>query len=46
MIEELRLAWSPEMTWDELAQFCSKITEARTALRRTRGIHCEQQPIE
>jgi hypothetical protein len=38
MIDELRLAWSAEMTWDELAEFCSRITQVRKEIRQSRGI--------
>jgi len=38
MIEELGRTWSAEMTWDELALFCGRITEVRQELRRARGI--------
>ena len=38
MIEELRLAWSAEMTWEELAEFCSRITQVRKEIRHSRGI--------
>jgi len=38
MIDELRLAWSADMTWDELAEFCSRITQARKEIRHSRGI--------
>jgi hypothetical protein len=38
MIEELTSAWSASMTWEELAEFCQRMTEKRRAIRQSRGI--------
>ena len=38
MIEELRRSWSKDMAWEELAEFCSRMTEKRKQIRRVRGI--------
>lgn len=38
MIEVLTTAWSPSTTWEELADLCSRVTELRTGLRKSRGI--------
>ena len=38
MIEELKSTWSREMTWEELADFCGRMTEKRKEIRRTRDI--------
>ena len=38
MLEELRSTWSSAMTWEELADFCWRMTEKRKEIRRTRGI--------
>ncbi len=38
MIDELRLTWSSEMTWEELAEFCAQITQVRREIRSSRGI--------
>lgn len=38
MIDALRQAWSPEMTWAELTEFCTQIFEVRRQLRHRRGI--------
>ena len=38
MLEELRSTWSGAMTWEELADFCGRMTEKRKEIRRTRDI--------
>jgi hypothetical protein len=38
MLEELKVAWSNSMPWDELADFCARMTELRRQLRSERGI--------
>ena len=38
MLEELRTSWSRTMSWDELADFCARMTEMRKQIREARGI--------
>ena len=38
MLQELASTWSPSMTWEELADFCQRMTGTRRALRAERGI--------
>lgn len=38
MLEELVSIWSETMTWQELADFCHRMTEMRKEIRRKRGI--------
>jgi hypothetical protein len=38
MTEELKSAWSRAMTWEDLADFCHRMTEIRRNIRETRGI--------
>jgi len=38
MIDELATSWSKAMGWDELADFCSRMTEIRKKIRHERGI--------
>jgi hypothetical protein len=38
MLEALASTWSVSMTWEELADFCQRMTEERRAIRRSRGI--------
>ena len=38
MIEELKTTWSNAMSWDELADFCERMTEMRKRIREERGI--------
>lgn len=38
MIEVLLAAWSPSMTWAELADLCGRLTELRKGIRQSRGI--------
>ena len=38
MIEELKTSWSRTMSWEELANFCARMTEKRKQIRQERGI--------
>ena len=38
MLEELKKAWSSSMFWDDLADFCARMTERRKQIRKERGI--------
>lgn len=38
MLEELKKSWSSSMSWDELADFCARMTEMRKQIREDRGI--------
>ena len=38
MLEEIRRDWSEAMTWEELADFCERMTEMLKEIRGTRGI--------
>lgn len=38
LIGTLKSSWSESMTWGELADLCSRLTEEREELRRSRGI--------
>ena len=38
MLEELGSTWSASMTWEELADFCHRMTEKRKDIRESRGI--------
>lgn len=38
MIEELKRTWSRAMTWKDLADFCTRMTEKRKQIRHERGI--------
>jgi hypothetical protein len=38
MLEELKTAWSNSMPWDELADFCARMTELRKRIRAQRGV--------
>ena len=38
MLEEFRSTWSRAMTWEELADFCARMTEKRKEIRRMRDI--------
>lgn len=38
MLAELASTWSAAMTWEELADFCRRMTEERRALRESRRI--------
>ncbi len=38
MLEELEAIWSSAMTWEELADFCARMTKMRHEIRRMRNI--------
>ena len=38
MLEELKASWSKTMSWDDLADFCARMSEKRKQIRRERGI--------
>jgi hypothetical protein len=38
MPEALKTSWSETMSWDELADFCARMTEIRMQIREERGI--------
>ena len=38
MLEELKASWSEAMSWDELADFCARMTKMRKQIREERGI--------
>lgn len=38
MIEDLKGTWTSSMTWEELADFCYRMTEKRKRIRESRGI--------
>lgn len=38
MLEELKASWSETMSWDDLADFCARMTEKRKQIREDRGI--------
>ncbi|MBW2455804.1 MAG: hypothetical protein JRI68_14905 [Deltaproteobacteria bacterium] len=38
MLEDLERTWSASMTWEELADFCERMTEKRREIRQSRGI--------
>ena len=38
MLEELKTTWSSSISWDELADFCERMTEMRKRIREERGI--------
>ncbi len=38
MLEDLRNTWSKAMTWEELSDFCHRMTEKRREIRHSRGI--------
>jgi len=37
-LEELKTSWSETMSWDELADFCARMTEIRMQIREEPGI--------
>ena len=37
-LEELKTSWSETMSWDELADFCARMTEIRMQIREGPGI--------
>lgn len=38
MLSELRRLWSANMSWEDLAALCMRMTEIRREIRRSRGI--------
>ena len=38
MLEELKASWSKTMSWDELSDFCARMSEKSKQIRRERGI--------
>lgn len=42
MLEELKTSWSKTMSWEELAEFCARMTERRKQIRQERGIQAPQ----
>ena len=38
MLEELVAWWTPEVTWESLGDFCSRMMKMRAAIREDRGI--------
>ena len=38
MIEELKTYWSPTVPWNELADFCARMTEMRKRISQERGL--------
>ncbi|MCP5069864.1 MAG: hypothetical protein GY946_25130 [bacterium] len=38
MLEKLKRSWSKTMSWEELADFCARMTEKRKQIREERGI--------
>ena len=42
MLEELRNTWSSSMAWEQLADFCERMTVTRRAIRKERGIQPPQ----
>ncbi len=38
MLDDLRSFWSKESGWEQLADFCERMTEKRKAIRLARGI--------
>ena len=38
MLEELKRSWSEAMSWNELADFCARMTEMRKQIREEHGI--------
>ncbi len=38
MLDELRQQWSGEISWEELAAFCHRMTEKRARIKQLRGI--------
>jgi len=38
MLEELQRYWSPDVSWDDLIKFCSRMTSVRAEIRQARGI--------
>jgi len=38
MLDELERFWSSSVTWEELAEFCRRMTELRADIRESRGI--------
>lgn len=39
MLDDLKLHWSSDMTWEELAVFCRDMTEKRQTVRELRGVN-------
>ena len=39
MLDELEQSWPDSMTWEELAQFCERMSEMRRRIRESRGIN-------
>ena len=38
MLEELKTFWSSSTSWDDLADFCARMSEKRKEIRQARGI--------
>jgi DNA-binding transcriptional ArsR family regulator len=38
MLNELKQSWSDSMSWEELAEFCERMSEMRRRIRESRGI--------
>ena len=38
MLEELKASWSKTMSWEELTDFCARMSEKRKQIRLERGI--------
>ena len=38
MLAELEEFWTPEVSWDALIAFCTRMTKFRSEIRKTRGI--------
>ena len=38
MLDELQRFWNPDVSWDQFADFCSRMTALRKEIRQARGI--------
>lgn len=38
MLEELQQSWSPDVSWDDFVEFCSRMTAVRAEIRQAKGI--------
>jgi hypothetical protein len=43
MIEELRTSWSMTMPWEDLADFCARMTKKPTTHGNADGLHGDRQ---
>ena len=44
MLNELKRFWNPDVSWDQLAEICSRMTVLRKEIRQSRGIKPPMMP--